>query len=103
MPGQLATELARRPAYRDVLDPETIDNIVKSAPLHDIGKVGIPDRILLKPGPLDPDERREMELHVEKVQSRASVWKFSGKAIVEGKVAAEATFAAMIRDKPAER
>ena len=40
-----------------------------------------------------------LELHVEKVQSRANVWKFAGKAIVEGKVAAEATFAAMIRDK----
>ena len=51
--------------------------------------------------PVFPGDR--LDLHVEKVQSRASVWKFSGKAIVEGKVAAEATFAAMIRDKPAER
>jgi len=51
--------------------------------------------------PVFPGDR--LELHVAKVQSRASVWKFSGKAIVEGKVAAEATFAAMIRDKPAER
>ena len=50
--------------------------------------------------PVFPGDR--LELHVEKVQSRASVWKFSGKAMVEGKVAAEATFAAMIRDKPAE-
>jgi 3-hydroxyacyl-[acyl-carrier-protein] dehydratase len=33
------------------------------------------------------------------MQSRASVWKFSGKAMVDGKLAAEATFAAMIRDK----
>src|SRR6266852_4438675 len=45
--------------------------------------------------PVFPGDR--LELHVEKVQSRASVWKFSGKAIVDGKVAAEATFAAMIR------
>jgi 3-hydroxyacyl-[acyl-carrier-protein] dehydratase len=50
--------------------------------------------------PVFPGDR--LELHVEKVQSRASVWKFSGKAIVDGKVMAEATFAAMIRDKPAE-
>src|SRR5882724_6100239 len=50
--------------------------------------------------PVFPGDR--LELHVEKVQSRASVWKFSGKAIVDGKVAAEATFAAMIRDRPAE-
>jgi 3-hydroxyacyl-[acyl-carrier-protein] dehydratase len=42
-----------------------------------------------------------LELHVKKVQSRGNVWKFGGKAIVDGKVAAEATFAAMIRDKPA--
>ena len=51
--------------------------------------------------PVFPGDR--LELHVEKVQSRASVWKFSGKALVDGKVAAEATFAAMIRDKPAEK
>ena len=45
--------------------------------------------------PVVPGDR--LELHVEKVQSRANVWKFSGKGIVDGKVAAEATFAAMIR------
>jgi 3-hydroxyacyl-[acyl-carrier-protein] dehydratase len=49
--------------------------------------------------PVFPGDR--LELHVEKIQSRVSVWKFSGKAIVDGKVMAEATFAAMIRDKPA--
>ena len=47
--------------------------------------------------PVMPGDR--LELHVSKVQSRANVWKFAGKAIVEGKVAAEATFAAMIRDR----
>ena len=47
--------------------------------------------------PVMPGDR--LELHVRKAQSRANVWKFDGKAIVEGKVAAEATFAAMIRDK----
>jgi 3-hydroxyacyl-[acyl-carrier-protein] dehydratase len=45
--------------------------------------------------PVVPGDR--LELHVEKIQSRANVWRFSGKGIVEGKVAAEATFAAMIR------
>jgi len=40
-----------------------------------------------------------LELHVRKAQSRGNVWRFDGKAIVDGKVAAEATFAAMIRDK----
>src|SRR5262245_65127245 len=47
--------------------------------------------------PVVPGDR--LELRVEKVQSRANVWKFSGKARVEGQVAAEATFAAMIRDR----
>jgi 3-hydroxyacyl-[acyl-carrier-protein] dehydratase len=47
--------------------------------------------------PVIPGDR--LELHVEKIQSRANVWTFSGKAIVEGKLAAEATFAAMIRDR----
>ena len=49
--------------------------------------------------PVFPGDR--LELHVEKVQGRGNVWKFSGKAMVDGKLAAEATFAAMIRDKPA--
>lgn len=35
----------------------------KAAPLHDIGKIGIPDRVLLKPGPLDPDEWELMKMH----------------------------------------
>ncbi|MBM3645180.1 MAG: 3-hydroxyacyl-ACP dehydratase FabZ [Alphaproteobacteria bacterium] len=47
--------------------------------------------------PVTPGDR--MELHVTKVQSRGNVWKFAGKALVDGKVAAEATFAAMIRDR----
>ena len=46
--------------------------------------------------PVVPGDR--LELHVQKIQSRANVWKFSGRALVDGKVAAEATFAAMIRD-----
>ena len=47
--------------------------------------------------PVLPGDR--LELHVKKAQSRGNVWKFAGKAMVDGKVAAEATFAAMIRDK----
>jgi len=45
--------------------------------------------------PVTPGDR--VEIHVNKLQSRQSVWKFEGKAMVDGKVAAEATFAAMIR------
>jgi 3-hydroxyacyl-[acyl-carrier-protein] dehydratase len=40
-----------------------------------------------------------MHIHVEKIQSRASVWKFSGKAMVGDALCAEATFSAMITDK----
>ncbi|HJQ59038.1 MAG TPA: 3-hydroxyacyl-ACP dehydratase FabZ [Vineibacter sp.] len=47
--------------------------------------------------PVTPGDR--VEVHVTKLQSRQSVWKFSGKAIVDGNVAAEATFAAMIRGR----
>jgi 3-hydroxyacyl-[acyl-carrier-protein] dehydratase len=47
--------------------------------------------------PVVPGDR--IEVRVQKQQARQSVWKFSGKAIVDGNVAAEATFAAMIRDR----
>lgn len=40
-----------------------------------------------------------MHIHVNKVQSRANVWKFEGKAMVDGKLCAEATFSAMVTDK----
>jgi len=42
---------------------DTIELLYKSAPLHDIGKVGIPDRILLKPGKLTPEEFEIMKTH----------------------------------------
>ncbi len=54
---------ANNPAFRIVLDAETISFLYKSAPLHDIGKVGIPDNILLKPGKLTNDEFDIMKLH----------------------------------------
>jgi HD-GYP domain-containing protein (c-di-GMP phosphodiesterase class II) len=46
------------------LSDEKIEHIFLFAPLHDIGKVGISERILQKPGPLDEDERRVMQKHV---------------------------------------
>ena len=45
------------------LDENTIEGILYAAPMHDIGKVGIPDRILTKPGKLDPDEWEIMKQH----------------------------------------
>ncbi len=41
------------------------DLILQSTPMHDVGKIGIPDNILLKPGRLDPEERKIMEKHAE--------------------------------------
>jgi putative two-component system response regulator len=39
------------------------DDLLHAAPMHDVGKIGIPDRVLLKPGPLDPDEWKIMQGH----------------------------------------
>ncbi len=61
----LAEYLRELPKFRDELNDETIDLIFKSAPLHDIGKVGVPDRILLKPDKLSSEEWREMRKHAE--------------------------------------
>jgi cyclic di-GMP phosphodiesterase len=57
----LAEELA--PAYPGELTEEEIDLLYQSAPLHDIGKIGIPDRILLKPASLTREEFEEMKNH----------------------------------------
>ncbi len=59
----LANRLKDHPAYRDHLSEETIETLCKSAPLHDIGKVGIPDSILLKPDKLTPEEFEVMKTH----------------------------------------
>lgn len=59
----LARDLGRLSKYRAELTDENIELLFKSAPLHDIGKVGIPDAILRKPGSLDEDEYRLMKKH----------------------------------------
>jgi putative two-component system response regulator len=59
----LAEELRRQPRYAQELSDEVVDLMFKSAPLHDIGKVGIPDSILLKPGKLTPEEFEVMKRH----------------------------------------
>jgi putative two-component system response regulator len=59
----LAEHLRDHPKFRDYLVERVITMIYKSAPLHDIGKVGVPDRILLKPGRLTPEEFEEMKKH----------------------------------------
>ncbi|MEW6266120.1 MAG: two-component system response regulator [Thermodesulfobacteriota bacterium] len=59
----LAVQLQLKPRYRNSLDEATIDILYKSAPLHDIGKVGVPDHILLKPGKLTDEEFAQMKKH----------------------------------------
>ena len=59
----LALKLQSHPAFSEYLVDHQIDILFKSAPLHDIGKVGIPDSILLKPGQLDADEFEIMKTH----------------------------------------
>jgi len=60
----LAEKLRFNPRFAHFLnDDKTIELLYKSAPLHDIGKVGIPDRILLKPGRFEPEEFEIMKTH----------------------------------------
>lgn len=69
----LAKQLRTNPRYRDVLTDKYISMVTKSAPLHDIGKVGISDSILLKQSPLSKAEFEIMKLHtvygVESIES----------------------------------
>jgi putative two-component system response regulator len=54
----IASELGLAPAY--------IDNLCRASPMHDVGKISIRDAVLHKPGPLDAEERREMEQHARR-------------------------------------
>ncbi len=59
----LAEKMRNHPRYRPLLTDESIELLYKSAPLHDIGKVAIPDAILLKPGRLTEEEWVVMKKH----------------------------------------
>lgn len=81
-------EALREGPYQRTLDRAFVDSLFKSAPLHDIGKVGIPDAILRKPGPLDEEERAIMRTHTSiggdtlaSVASRYSGYSFLDMAI----------------------
>jgi putative two-component system response regulator len=59
----LAKKLKEHPRFRDGLNDEIIELLYMSAPLHDVGKVGVPDHILLKADKLTDDEFGEMKKH----------------------------------------
>ncbi len=63
---ELATQLQTAPKFRETIDAEFLQLIYKTSPLHDIGKVAIPDAILLKPGKLTPAEFEVMKTHAVK-------------------------------------
>jgi len=74
---RLATAIRRHPKYRDAMPASYAQSIGINSALHDIGKVGIPDHVLLKPGPLTEDEIAIMRHHprigadcIEQIQRR---------------------------------
>ncbi len=62
----IAEEMASKGLYSNILTKDYIDNLLKAAPMHDIGKISVPDAILQKPGMLDDDEYLKMKLHAIK-------------------------------------
>jgi response regulator RpfG family c-di-GMP phosphodiesterase/tRNA A-37 threonylcarbamoyl transferase component Bud32 len=59
----LAGQLKDNPAWKPVLSDEFLRQLERCVPLHDIGKLALPDAVLAKPGPLTSDERQMMEAH----------------------------------------
>ena len=59
----LASALAGHPPFSEVITSQFIDTMYHASPLHDVGKVGIADSILLKPGKLSAEEFQEMKTH----------------------------------------
>ena len=74
--SQLLAADLRQSTYHDQIDDSFLDDIYKASPLHDVGKVAIPDAILRKPGPLTQEERRQMEQHTligERILNRLAI------------------------------
>lgn len=59
----IAKKLRKNKKYKYIITKDYIDNLVQSAPMHDIGKIGIPDAILQKPGRLTQEEFEKMKEH----------------------------------------
>jgi putative two-component system response regulator len=80
----LAMKLRSHPEFHDALDEKTIDLLYLSTPLHDIGKVGVRDAVLLKPGKLTDDEYELMKKHttIGHEALRASERKLGGSSFL---------------------
>lgn len=59
----LTKELQKNPKYKDIIDENFLAEVTAATPLHDIGKIGIPDKILLNPKKLPPEEFEVMKTH----------------------------------------
>ncbi|OHB26054.1 MAG: hypothetical protein A2X84_09755 [Desulfuromonadaceae bacterium GWC2_58_13] len=81
----LAEELHGDPAFSKILTPETIDLLYRLASLHDIGKVGVPDVLLLKPGRLTEAEFEEIKKHT--IYGRQVIVEAEARAGVSGTLA----------------
>jgi putative two-component system response regulator len=81
----IATELSKMDKYKDIVTPDYIHNIYLTSPMHDIGKVAIPDSVLLKPDRLTDEEWKIMKIHSEKGAETlgAALKRFPGIAFLE--------------------
>jgi len=84
----LAQQLATDSPYQSEISPQFLEHLYRASPLHDVGKVGVPDAVLQKPGPLTPAEREVMKRHVvlgaetlEKARSRFGPGTFMDMAV----------------------
>lgn len=90
---RLAETLRQNPSYTEELSDEFIELLYKSAPLHDIGKIGIPDAILLKKGSLTEDEFEVMKAHTTiGYEAIKNAEKVSGRQMCFLKVAKEIAY-----------
>lgn len=74
----LAEELRKNSPYTQWIDEKFLENLYRSSPLHDIGKIGIPDNILLKPGSFTDEEFEVMKQHT------IIGWQALGSTIISG-------------------
>lgn len=61
----IAEELKRMGVYKNVLTKDYVDDLINAAPMHDIGKIAVPDAVLQKPGKLTDEEYAVMQTHTE--------------------------------------